>query len=133
MRAVTEDDRIDFVSKYPKINISKVDSDAGSPKLGDMIRRDPRNHDMQWLVAARHFAGNFELVDAAPARALTLVGEIDEEELGMRMVKALREHPVPPPHATRDERTDSFAEGTIKMARAAIKYFREIVEAKALH
>jgi phage gp29-like protein len=43
-----------------RISISAVDRDAGSPKLGDMIARNPRNHDDQWLVAAAYFADNFE-------------------------------------------------------------------------
>ncbi len=42
------------------ISISMVDSHAGSPKLGDMIARNPANHADQWLVAAEYFAANFE-------------------------------------------------------------------------
>ena len=34
----------------------------GSPKPGDMIARNPKNHDDQWLVAAQYFADNFEPV-----------------------------------------------------------------------
>ena len=41
------------------ISISKEDSNAGSPKLGDMIARNPQNHADQWLVAAKYFADNF--------------------------------------------------------------------------
>jgi len=41
-------------------SISKVDSEAGSPKEGDMIARNPKNHDDQWLVAKRYFLDNFE-------------------------------------------------------------------------
>ena len=29
-------------------------------KPGDMIARNPKNHDDQWLVAAAYFADNFE-------------------------------------------------------------------------
>jgi hypothetical protein len=43
-----------------RISISQPDKDAGSPKAGDMIARNPKNHDDQWLVAARYFADNFE-------------------------------------------------------------------------
>jgi hypothetical protein len=32
----------------------------GSPKAGDMIARNPGNHEDQWLVAAQYFADNFE-------------------------------------------------------------------------
>lgn len=42
------------------ISIAQVDRDAGSPKLGDMIARNPKNHADQWLVAAQYFADNFE-------------------------------------------------------------------------
>jgi hypothetical protein len=44
------------------ISISVFDLDAGSPKAGDMIARNPRNHKDQWLVAAQYFADNFEPV-----------------------------------------------------------------------
>lgn len=43
-----------------RVSVSAADRDAGSPKLGDMIARNPKNHDDQWLVAAQYFADNFE-------------------------------------------------------------------------
>ena len=43
-----------------RVSISAADLDAGSPKAGDMIARNPKNHDDQWLVAADYFADNFE-------------------------------------------------------------------------
>ena len=42
------------------ISISNVDEAAGSPKAGDMIARNPKNHADKWLVAAAYFADNFE-------------------------------------------------------------------------
>ena len=42
------------------VSVSKADKDAGSPKAGDMIARNPKNHADQWLVAAAYFADNFE-------------------------------------------------------------------------
>jgi hypothetical protein len=42
------------------ISISAPDAEAGSPKEGDMIARNPKNHADQWLVAAQYFADNFE-------------------------------------------------------------------------
>ena len=42
------------------VSISAPDRMAGSPKTGDMIARNPKNHDDQWLVAAQYFADNFE-------------------------------------------------------------------------
>ena len=46
-----------------KVSISQADKLAGSPKLGDMIARNPSNHDDQWLVARDYFEVNFEPVD----------------------------------------------------------------------
>ena len=47
---------------YPldRVSISASDREAGSPKVGDMIARNPKNHADQWLVAAQYFADNFE-------------------------------------------------------------------------
>jgi hypothetical protein len=43
-----------------RVSISAADQEAGSPKVGDMIARNPKNHNDQWLVAADYFAANFE-------------------------------------------------------------------------
>jgi hypothetical protein len=43
-----------------RVSVSAPDREAGSPKIGDMIARNPANHDDQWLVAAAYFAANFE-------------------------------------------------------------------------
>ena len=43
-----------------RVSISAADMEAGSPKVGDMIARNPANHADQWLVAAAYFAANFE-------------------------------------------------------------------------
>ena len=45
------------------ISVSPEDTKAGSPKEGDMIARNPKNHADQWLVAAAYFADNFEPVE----------------------------------------------------------------------
>ena len=42
------------------ISVSDVDLQNGSPKRGDMIARNPKNHDDQWLVAKQYFKDNFE-------------------------------------------------------------------------
>lgn len=42
------------------VSISAQDVKAGSPKAGDMIARNPKNHADQWLVAATYVADNFE-------------------------------------------------------------------------
>jgi hypothetical protein len=54
LRTYTEGDDLAGVS------ISAEDTKAGSPKSGDMIARNPKNHADQWLVAAQYFADNFE-------------------------------------------------------------------------
>ena len=56
LRPYMKGERLDGVS------ISDEDKKAGSPKSGDMIARNPKNHDDQWLVAAQYFADNFEPV-----------------------------------------------------------------------
>ena len=68
LRPITEQDIKDFGnSKFNslrdvefKISISDVDKANGSPKIGDMIARNPKNHADQWLVAEQYFKDNFE-------------------------------------------------------------------------
>jgi len=43
-----------------RVSVSEVDLNNGSPKLGDMIARNPKNHNDQWLVAQQYFNDNFE-------------------------------------------------------------------------
>ena len=45
-----------------KISISDADKQNGSPKVGDMIARNPKNHDDQWLVAKDYYEDNFEFI-----------------------------------------------------------------------
>lgn len=49
--------------RMDRISVSPADLDAGSPKEGDMIARNPDNHDDQWLVAKAYFEKNFELLE----------------------------------------------------------------------
>ena len=42
-----------------RVSVSVADTEAGSPKVGDMIARNPKNHDDQWLVAKKYFGDNF--------------------------------------------------------------------------
>ncbi len=44
------------------ISISPADIANGSPKPGDMIARNVKNHKDQWLVAKQYFNDNFEEV-----------------------------------------------------------------------
>lgn len=41
------------------VSVAEVDKTAGSPKAGDKIARNPKNHADKWLVAAAYFADNF--------------------------------------------------------------------------
>ena len=42
------------------VSISDQDQKNGSPKVGDMIARNPKNHEDQWLVAKQYFEDNLE-------------------------------------------------------------------------
>jgi hypothetical protein len=44
------------------ISVGPEDARRGSPKLGDMIARNPLNHNDQWLVSEEYFKANFELI-----------------------------------------------------------------------
>jgi len=45
------------------VSISQADLDNGSPKIGDMIARNPKNHNDQWLVAEQYFKDNFKEIN----------------------------------------------------------------------
>lgn len=53
--------------KLAGVSVSTEDKIKGSPKEGDMIARNPKNHADTWLVAAQYFADNFEPVEEAHA------------------------------------------------------------------
>ena len=42
------------------ISIAAVDKAAGSPKIGDMIAKNPKDENDQWLIAESYFQQNFE-------------------------------------------------------------------------
>ena len=42
------------------VGISEADRQNGSPREGDMIARNPKNHADQWLVARKYFEDNLE-------------------------------------------------------------------------
>ena len=69
MRPVTEQDIKDYENDKNthylkdtefKVSISEVDKQNGSPKIGDMIARNPKNHNDKWLVAEQYFKDNYE-------------------------------------------------------------------------
>lgn len=43
-----------------RVSVSGEDGRNGSPKSGDMIARNPKNHKDQWLVAQQYFTDNFK-------------------------------------------------------------------------
>ena len=47
-----------------KVSISDADKSNGSPKIGDMIARNPKNHADQWLVSEQYFKDNFEEMES---------------------------------------------------------------------
>lgn len=51
---------IDGESLPQAVSVSQADKDSGSPKVGDMIARNPNNHADQWLVAEEYFKNNFK-------------------------------------------------------------------------
>lgn len=90
-----------------KVSISAPDKEAGSPKQGDMIARNPKNHEDQWLVAAQYFADNFEPIQlpkeergepqewvrdgrmiAYPNKVLAIVGVASDEREADRIIDA---------------------------------------------
>ena len=61
MRPVTQhESENQFAFLDNGISVSQTDLENGSPKLGDMIARNPKNHNDQWLVAKQYFQDNFE-------------------------------------------------------------------------
>lgn len=69
MRPITEEDIKFFKQEHYiesgasyDVSVSSADLKNGSPKIGDMVARNPKNHDDQWLVAEQYFKDNFEEV-----------------------------------------------------------------------
>ena len=46
-----------------EVSISNEDLKNGSPKIGDMIARNPKNHKDQWLISEQYFKDNFESIN----------------------------------------------------------------------
>ena len=73
LRKVDDNDLLQFVRKKRIIvsdntdteilvSIPDVDLLNGSPREGDMIARNPKNHNDQWLVSEKDFNDNFEAI-----------------------------------------------------------------------
>jgi len=69
------------------VSISDADVRNESPQPGDMIARNPKNHDDQWLVAATYFRDNLDPAgeeggsDLASARARIAELEAERDRL----------------------------------------------------
>jgi len=60
MRPVVEQDtKLALINSG--VSVSDADLCNDSPKPGDMIARNPKNHNDQWLVAKKYFEDNLEL------------------------------------------------------------------------
>ena len=71
MREVTEADIAAFINdRTPhsirdtefKVSVTSVDIQNGSPKIGDFVARNPKDHNDQWLVSGQYAADNLELI-----------------------------------------------------------------------
>lgn len=60
MRPVQENEMSITAMVDMNISISDADVKNGSPKAGDMIARNPDNHNDKWLVAKEYFSKNFK-------------------------------------------------------------------------
>ena len=108
------------------VSVSEADLEAGSPKPGDMIARNPKNHVDQWLVAAQYFRAHFEPLapqpDAEPVEALECLAY--EERAVPRFRKALL-------RLSADERLDDSEQEALAAAHSvlvALTRARKIME-----
>jgi hypothetical protein len=64
IRAMKDTGELTFTidSERITVSISEEDLKKGSPKIGDMIARNPKNHKDQWLVAEQYANDNFEVI-----------------------------------------------------------------------
>lgn len=69
MRPVTQEDLdnldggrivIEIDNSYNIVSVSQQDMMNGSPRIGDMIARNPKNVFDMWLVNEQYFKDNFE-------------------------------------------------------------------------
>ena len=77
-----------------QISISDADIKHGSPKIGDMIARNPDNHDDVWLIAKEYFQKHFAPVADVP-RQLTpehisdCVADVQMRKMGLKTTVCL--------------------------------------------
>lgn len=79
-----------------RVSISQADIENGSPKTGDMIARNPENHEDMWLVAADYFKANFAKVKSTETYIDRLTNEKNElEEKLIKLDNVLENNLVP--------------------------------------
>lgn len=77
-----------------KLSISLEDKKNGSPKNGDMIARNPNNHDDMWLVSKEYFEQNYTQVKE---NNFTQRIEKEKEDLSYKIValtKFIADNPI---------------------------------------
>lgn len=77
-----------------KLSISLEDKKNGSPKNGDMIARNPNNHDDMWLVSKEYFEQNYTQVKE---NNFTQRIEKEKEDLSYKIVvltKFITDNPI---------------------------------------
>ena len=71
MRPVIDGETADYLSLMG-VSVSKEDLEAGSPVVGDLIARNPKNHKDMWLVSKAYAEDNLEILEETDAREKTL-------------------------------------------------------------
>jgi len=86
-----------IITKTPNrnsISVSQTNLVNGSPKQGDMIARNLKNHNDQWLVAEQYFKDNFTDMEKPfiEAEIRDLLKQVDKGEISFsRFVEILNE------------------------------------------
>lgn len=77
------------------VSVSEADELNGSPKVGDKIARNPKNHSDRWLVSAEYFHDNFAaLEDPEEGRAdyrevVDILNDVWDRKLGVFAAEGL--------------------------------------------
>ncbi len=78
-----------------RVSISQTDKENGSPKRGDMIARNPKDHSDMWLVANQYFGENFALLEPQTTFQDRVIAERDEvNERHDKLLDFINNNPV---------------------------------------
>lgn len=119
------------------ISVSYPDQQDGSPKPGDMIARNPKNHMDQWLVAAAYFADNFEALDEIPVRGTsTADGSIaptaEQDAIITERIQELLRVFIATPNELKDTVAVSFIVSTSMSTKDPLDTFQHFTEQAGL-